>query len=327
MGLLRSPLTRLNDLQEWSLKKQWGAEDLVLIVADVGYNESFEKRVVEAVNKAVGAAQGVRVLRKDMNQAGVDSAIENEHGVRVKPQTIFFIKNAYDKNISNVEFDMFMQHPSVLETYLRPLPVYSHNEVGRLREEMRAMRAHESYLFYLYDQDEPQDKLKERLMTAKYIQMEMMLTHLKGVGLRVVERQAAVEGGLVAPGQNKCNSLHLFRKHNLFTPFEPNYYLKQSGGGSVPFYRLSNIALFAKGSSALMIPSYLSGLETFDSSQIASRYTLTLTVDRNRIRDQAFTELLQVFGELKRKDLFPDVAYQLRADKVPYGGQGHAGGK
>ena len=123
------------------------------------------------------------------------------------------------------------------------------------------------------------------------------------------------------------NPLLLACLFNLFTPFEPNYYLKHSKGKSIPFYHLSNISLFAKGSSALMIPSYLSGLETFDYSQIASKYTVTLTVDRNRISDHAFTELLQVFGELKRKDMFPEVTYQLKADKVSYGGLNHAGGK
>jgi len=47
----------------------------------------------------------------------------------------------------------------------------------------------------------------------------MLFNHLPGVSLQVVEKNAAVEAGFVPAAQAKVNSLHLFRKHNIFTPF------------------------------------------------------------------------------------------------------------
>jgi hypothetical protein len=81
------------------------------------------------------------------------------------------------------------------------------------------------------------------------------------VNLYAVERKAAVTSGLIDESHGRTNSIHLFRKHNIYTPFDANYYLRLSDSEtSVPFHRLEDVALFAKGSRNLMIPSYLSNI-------------------------------------------------------------------
>jgi hypothetical protein len=44
-------------------------------------------------------------------------------------------------------------------------------------------------------------------------------------------------------------------------------------------------------------------------------------VDRNKISEQDYNALLRIFGEFKRKNLFPDVAFSLKLKEVPYGGK------
>jgi hypothetical protein len=114
---------------------------------------------------------------------------------------------------------------------------------------------------YLYDGEESAAKQKERLMTAKYIEMELLINNLPAVNLYAVERKTAVKSGLIDESNNRTNSIHLFRKHNIYTPLDPNYYLKPAGGETaVPFHRLTDVGFFAKGSRNLMIPTYLSNI-------------------------------------------------------------------
>ena len=56
------------------------------------------------------------------------------------------------------------------------------------------------------------------MLAAKFIDMEMSISNLNGVQLEVVEKNAAVTSGLVDPANARTNSVHLFRKHNIFTP-------------------------------------------------------------------------------------------------------------
>lgn len=72
-----------------------------------------------------------------------------------------------------------------------------------------------------------------------------------------------------------------------------------------------------------MIPSYLSGLETFDSSLLGAPFLCTLTIDRNRITEDEYTRIMNIFGEMKRKNLFPDVAFTLRLKPVSYAGSSY----
>jgi hypothetical protein len=89
----------------------------------------------------------------------------------------------------------------------------------------------------------------------------------------------------------------------------------------IPFFRLSDIALFQSGGNRLMIPNYLSNLETFDSFESAAPFACTVRIDRNKISDQDYNTLLRIFGEFKRKNIFPDVSFNLKLKEVPYGGK------
>jgi hypothetical protein len=87
-----------------------------------------------------------------------------------------------------------------------------------------------------------------------------VVNNLNGIKLFAVEKAAAVKSGLIDAGNSRANSLHLFRKHNIYTPFDPNFALPLDATHSLPFFRLSDIALFHSGTNRLMIPNYLSSL-------------------------------------------------------------------
>jgi len=48
--------------------------------------------------------------------------------------------------------------------------------------------------------------------------MEMAVNNLSGVKLEAVERKAVVTSGLISEDNNRTNSIHLFKKHNAYTP-------------------------------------------------------------------------------------------------------------
>lgn len=121
------------------------------------------------------------------------------------------------------------------------------------------------------------------MLAAKYIEMEMIINNLHGVKLQVVDKDASVSRELINPETAKTNSVHLFRKHNIYTPFDPNFYLRREGSSSLPFHRLADIALFAKGSQNMIIHHYLAGLETFDAIANPAPFMCTLRIDKNRI--------------------------------------------
>ena len=87
----------------------------------------------------------------------------------------------------------------------------------------------------------------------------MLVNNLKGINIEVIDKNAAIDSNLIDSSNSRTNSLHLFRKHNIYTPFDSNYQLKTENK-LIDFHRLSDIALFQKGSNSLMIPSYLSSL-------------------------------------------------------------------
>ena len=122
------------------------------------------------------------------------------------------------------------------------------------------------------------------MLAAKYIEMEMAVSHLPGVRLIVVEKSAAIEGKLVDQGIARTNSVHLFRKHNIYTPLQPNYFLENEGQ-NYAFHRLGDIGLFTKGKKELMISHYLSNLQTFDAMANPAPYVCTLRVNRNKINE------------------------------------------
>ena len=89
---------------------------------------------------------------------------------------------------------------------------------------------------------------------------------------------------------------------------------------NIPFHRLSDIALFQSKSNKLMIPAYLSSLETFDSTEVAAPFICSVRVDRNKISEEDYLNIVRIFGEIKRNNSFPDVAFTLKLKEVPYGG-------
>jgi hypothetical protein len=218
-------------------------------------------------------------------------------------------------------FDMYMQYPVLLETYLRDVTRFEEADISDLKNRIATLSPYESCTVYLYDKDEPAEKIRERMMTAKFVEMELVVNNLNAIKFFAVERTAAVKSGLIDEGNNRANSLHLFRKHNIYTPFEPNFSLNLDYSTTLPFFRLSDIALFQSGSNRLMIPNYLSSLETFDSFETAAPFACTVRIDRNKISDQDYNTLLRIFGEFKRKNLFPDVSFNLKLKEVPYGGK------
>ena len=50
-------------------------------------------------------------------------------------------------------------------------------------------------------------------------------------------------------------------------------------------------------------------------------FVCTLRVDRNRISDEQFKRLMRIFGQLKRKNVYPDVAFDLKMKPIPYAGK------
>lgn len=113
----------------------------------------------------------------------------------------------------------------------------------------------------------------------------MIINNIHGVKLQVVDKDASVSRELITSDTARTNSVHLFRKHNIYTPFDPNFYLPKAGGASVPFHRLADIALFAKGSQNMIIHHYLSSLETFDAIANPAPFMCTLRIDRNKISE------------------------------------------
>jgi uncharacterized protein YijF (DUF1287 family) len=53
--------------------------------------------------------------------------------------------------------------------------------------------------------------------------------------------------------------MHLFRKHNKFTPFDSNYKLKTLDE-EIDFHRISNISFFEKDTRSIMVRKYLDAI-------------------------------------------------------------------
>ena len=85
-----------------------------------------------------------------------------------------------------------MQFPHLLLTYLNKVTSYDQNNIQKVIKSLAKLNPHESCLIYLYDKDESDKKQKERMLAAKYIEMEMAVNNLKGVYLAVVDKKAAV---------------------------------------------------------------------------------------------------------------------------------------
>jgi hypothetical protein len=56
------------------------------------------------------------------------------------------------------------------------------------------------------------------MMAAKYIGLELILNRLPSVQVQAVEKSAAISSGLIDSEIARTNSIHLYRKHNIYTP-------------------------------------------------------------------------------------------------------------
>jgi hypothetical protein len=238
---------------------------MVLIVADLPFTPDFEEKILGEVNRLKAKFKSLRVYRKDILTEEARDYFQKQFKAKIEDHTLFLLRNGYDKGLNYFNFDMYMQYPALLESYLRDVSKFEQDNVKELKDRLAALSPYESCAFYLYDKDEPAEKVRERMMTAKFVEMELVVNNLSGVRLFAVEKSAAVTSGLIDEKNSRANSLHLFRKHNIYTPFDPNFTLTLDSQQTLPFFRLSDIALFQSGSNRLMIPNYLGGLETFDS--------------------------------------------------------------
>lgn len=92
---------------------------------------------------------------------------------------------------------MYMQYPVLLETYLRDVTQFEEEHINDLKSRIATLSPYESCTLYLYDKDEPKEKIRERMMTAKFVEMELVVNNLNGIKLFAVERTAAVKSGLI----------------------------------------------------------------------------------------------------------------------------------
>lgn len=47
------------------------------------------------------------------------------YGHKIKEETIFLIKNELDDNFIDINFEMYMQYPTMINTYMNKLNLYN----------------------------------------------------------------------------------------------------------------------------------------------------------------------------------------------------------
>lgn len=57
---------------------------------------------------------------------------------------------------------------------------------------------------------------------------------------------------------------------------------------------------------------------------MSTPFLCSLWVDRNKISEGEYNKLLAIFGEFKRNNTFPDVAFSLKLKEIPYPGKDNA---
>lgn len=138
------------------------------------------------------------------------------------------------------------------------------------------MTPNDTYLLLVVDTQNDPD-LARRKLTAKYIEMEMGVYKVQNIKVLIVDEKMAKEDGIIS-NDTKPNSLHLIRKSNQFTFKAPNRTLYNG----IPYHVIQNISLYDKQKN-LMIPRYLSKVQTFNSMNIDAPFVCSITIDRNRI--------------------------------------------
>ena len=125
-----------------------------MIVADLPYNPEFEAKVVNHVNELTEKFQDIKVYRMDLTDENVKNELKKHLKVTIKDQTLFVLKNPYEKGASNIDFDIFMQYPTLSSTYLKTVSGYDSSNINEVLTKMAKLSPHESCLLYLYDKDE-----------------------------------------------------------------------------------------------------------------------------------------------------------------------------
>lgn len=107
-----------------------------MIVADLPYNEQFEAKIVSQVNKISQKYGDIKIYRKDLSKKETQNILHDQHKARVKEQTIFLVKNPYEKGMTNIDFDIFMQYPSLTEAYLKDVSLYDDSNIAEVANQL-----------------------------------------------------------------------------------------------------------------------------------------------------------------------------------------------
>lgn len=92
---------------------------MILIVADLPFTPDFEAKIVTEINKLKSKFKSLRVYRKDILNSEAKSFFETEFKAKIEEQTLFLLRNTFDKGLNYFNFDMYMQYPLILEAYLK----------------------------------------------------------------------------------------------------------------------------------------------------------------------------------------------------------------
>jgi hypothetical protein len=137
-----------------------------------------------------------------------------KYEAKIKEDTLFLLRNAYEPTLSPINFDIYIQSSSILFTYLHPISTVSNTNFESFKTALTLLGPSQTCLLYLYDKNETIEKQRERMLTAKYIELELTLNGMEGIKLYALEKAEAVHSGLLNADWSRTNSVHLVRKHN-----------------------------------------------------------------------------------------------------------------
>lgn len=141
---------------------------------------------------------------------------------------------------------MYMQYPTLISTYLAKMNLYNQENQSEYMKRLEKMSPNESYLMFVYDDTETQEKRAKALLAAKYVEMELALQHLdQAIKVLPVEATVVRDNKLIPQDKIRAKSIHIIRKHNEFTHVAPNLYLKFDDE-ITPYHLLPDIGLHNK---------------------------------------------------------------------------------
>jgi hypothetical protein len=149
----RKVFKQLKDIAELDLEDLSNRDQKIMIVADLPYNEQFEAKIIEQVNRISQIYGDVKIYRKDLSKKEVLKTLQDDYKAKVKDQTIFLVRNPNENGLTNIDFDIFMQHPTMTETYLKDVVLYDESNIAQVTDYLKGLTPYESVLVYLYDKD------------------------------------------------------------------------------------------------------------------------------------------------------------------------------